>query len=241
MEGRRNQDIQIRFERVSYRVNEKCILKDISITLNSDEVYLLVGRNGSGKTTFLKIIGGILEPTEGEIYIDGKPVKDRYDLLSISGYVFQNPQTQVIGSTVEEDMAFGLENIGMDRNSMKKKIEKVLKEFHLWEYRSFDPSLLSGGQLQRLAVASVLVFDPPVLLLDEPLSMIDRDGSIEIVKILKRISRGKILVIATHETDMFDFATKVMYISNGIILKEIHEFFKNPPFDVKVPSWIDST
>ena len=203
----------------------------------SEGVHLLLGRNGSGKTSLLKIIAGLLEQNEGKIYFNGERT-ERKERLEKCGYVFQNPQTQVIGMTVEEDVAFGLENIRIDREEMKKRVEKVLKEVGLWELREFDPSLLSGGQLQRLAIASIIALDPVVLLLDEPISMLDPDGAIEVVEVIRKVSEGRIVIIATHDVELFDFADSVLYLSGSLRKENVQEFFKSPPKDVPVPSWI---
>ena len=203
----------------------------------SEGVHLLLGRNGSGKTSLLKIIAGLLEQSEGEIYFDGEKV-EREERLEKCGYVFQNPQTQVIGVTVEEDIAFGLENVGMDREEMKKRVEEVLKEVSLWDLREFDPSLLSGGQLQRLAMASIIALNPSVLLLDEPISMLDPDGAKEVVEVIRKVSEGRIVIIATHDVEHFDFADSVLYLSGSLRKENVRDFFRNPPEDVPVPSWI---
>ncbi len=171
----------------------------------------------------LKILAGIEKPSEGKIYLDGKEVKRREELLSISGYVFQNPQTQVIGATVEEDVAFGLENINMERDEMVKRVEYVLKKVGLWEFRDYDPSLLSGGQLQRLAIASVVALDPDVLLLDEPLSMLDPDSADEVLEMIEDISTEKTIVVATHEPERYAFISKKLVIRDGMVL----EIFRN--------------
>ncbi len=203
----------------------------------SEGVHLLLGRNGSGKTSLLKIIAGLLEQSEGEIYFDGEKV-EREERLEKCGYVFQNPQTQVIGVTVEEDIAFGLENVGMDREEMKKRVEEVLKEVSLWDLREFDPSLLSGGQLQRLAIASIIALNPSVLLLDEPISMLDPDGAKEVVEVIRKVSEERIVIIATHDVEHFDFADSVLYLSGSLRKENVRDFFRNPPEDVPVPSWI---
>ena len=196
------------------------ILEKVDLKLEEGRVYLLVGKNGSGKTTLLKILSGLLSPTEGDVLLDGRRV-DSEELLQISGYVFQNPQTQVIGATVEEDVAFGLENLGIEREEMIKRVEEVLKELDLYDIRCFDPVLLSGGQLQRLAIASIVALRPKLLLLDEPLSMLDRDGVEEVLRVIEKVSKDRIVVIATHDPQLFRFADEVILLEGGKV-KGIH-------------------
>ncbi len=220
MERRRYQDIQIRLEDVGYKIEGEWVLRNINFTLGIGDSFLVLGRNGSGKTTLLKLISGIIEPSEGRIFIDENPVRDRGELLEITGYVFQNPQTQVVGATVEEDVAFGLENMGMERKKMQERVEEVLKAVNLWRYKEFDPSLLSGGQLQRLAIASIIALDPPFLLLDEPLSMLDPEGAKEVVDLIKRLSKERGILIATHEPHKFPFINDAVHLESGIMRVE---------------------
>ncbi len=170
-------------------------------------------------------MAGIESPSEGSIYIDGVKVENREELLNVSGYVFQNPQTQVIGATVEEDVAFGLENINMEREEMVRRVKYILKKVGLWELREYDPSLLSGGQLQRLAIASVVVLNPDLLLLDEPLSMLDPDGAEGVLKMIEDISADKTIVVATHEPEKYPFINRKLVIRDGKVM-EIDEFSK---------------
>ncbi len=225
MERRRYQDIQIRLEGIGYRIKDKWLFRDVNLTFEDSESYLLLGRNGSGKTTLLKILAGIEMPSEGRIYLNGKIVHERDELLSVSGYVFQNPQTQVIGSTVEEDVAFGLENLNIERDEMIKRVENILKRIGLWEVREYDPSLLSGGQLQRLAIASVMALDPHILLLDEPLSMLDPQGSEEVLEMIRSVAKDKTVVVATHEPERYPFVREKLVIKDKRIFK-IDDFSK---------------
>ncbi len=222
MERRRNQDIQVRVERVSYKINGREILKEISFTVKGNGLYLLVGKNGSGKTTLLKILAGLLAPTEGKIYVNGEHFESER-LLTISGYVFQNPYSQIIGSTVEEDVAFGLENVGTPREKMRRIVSEVLKEVELYEERKRDPLFLSGGQIQRLAIASILALKPRLLLLDEPLSMIDRKGKKGIVELFKKLKETKILLVATHDIELFKFTDGVFLLENHTIHETSYE------------------
>ena len=214
------------------------ILKNVNLTIEKGSSYLLVGRNGSGKTSLLRVMAGLISPTSGKIFIDDREVKDVLELRSVTGYIFQNPQTQVIGCTVEEDVAFGLENLGLDREVMKKRVEEVLKEVELLELRCEEPITLSGGQLQRLAIASVIALEPSFLLLDEPLSMLDERSKEDVLSLLKKFHRSKGLVVATHDIEHYDFCDYVIYMDNGEAkLFEIHEFFSVEREEVFRPSW----
>ncbi len=238
MERRRDQDIQIRLEGVNHKVNGKILLKDINITVDSSKVYLLLGRNGAGKTTLLKILAGLVIPTSGKIFIDEKEVTDTLSLKKLCGYIFQNPQTQIIGSTVEEDVAFGLENLGISRQEMLKIVEETLKEVELLHLRCADPITLSGGQMQRLAIASVVALWPSFLLLDEPLSMLDEPSKKEVLALLKNMKGKRGLIIATHDTQYYDFADEVIYLKEGKAYQmNIKEFFSSEHEDVFIPSW----
>ncbi|MCD6449580.1 MAG: ABC transporter ATP-binding protein [Thermotogaceae bacterium] len=239
MERRRSQNIQIRLEKVNFESNGKRILKDISMMIENNMTYLLVGRNGSGKSTLLKLLAGIIEPSSGRLYIDGKEVKDSWELREIVGIVFQNPQTQIIGSTVEEDAAFGLENLGIEPDVIEKKVNEVLEIVGLQDYRYKDPLELSGGFMQRLAIASILVLDPKVLLLDEPLSMLDKESKKDVVNLLKSFHGEKTMIVATHEFDYFKFADYVIYMDNGnASVYDFKSFFKDPPKNFIIPAWI---
>ena len=202
--------------------------------------YLLLGRNGSGKTTLLKIMAGLLKPDRGIIRIFGREMEDTTELKIHTGYVFQNPITQIIGSTVEEDLAFGLENMGVDPEEMERRIESILEFVELKDHRCSDPMTLSGGQIQRLAIASILILEPDVLLLDEPLGMLDMDGRREVVQLMRKMKdEGKTIVLATHDLDDLDFADGVIYIDSGrAVVMDVGEFFSTPREDVPKPGWI---
>ena len=228
MERRRNQNIQIRLEEVSYIEAGKTILNNISLTIEKHKTYLLVGKNGSGKSTLLKVLAGIIRPYSGKIYLNGSEVTDPWQLREKTGIVFQNPLTQIIGATVEEDIAFGLENIGMDPEDMEKRIEETLKIVGMESLRDKDPVELSGGLLQRLAIASIIVLKPEIFLLDEPLSMLDKKAKKDISDLLRTFHRKKTMVIATHEYNYFPFADEVIYMEEGQAhIEDLCEFLKN--------------
>ncbi len=243
MERGRDKDIQISYaielERVSCSVGEKRVLENVNLKLRKGDFYLLVGRNGSGKTTLLKLMAGLIEPDSGKMKIFGKTVENLWELRLNTGYVFQNPVTQIIGSTVEEDLAFGLENMGLDPEEMEKRIDWILKFVELEEYRCTDPMTLSGGQIQRLAIASILILEPEILLLDEPLGMLDNRGKSEVIELMRKMKeKRKTVVLATHDLEGIDFADGIIYTCAGSVeIFEVEDFFSVHHDDVPKPSW----
>jgi len=162
-------------------------LKKISFTLKKGEKVALMGANGSGKTTFIRCINGLLRPSGGQVKVDNIPLMfpdTLYEIRRRVGMVFQNPDNQIVTTTVERELAFGMENIGLKRDEMKKRITEALKRFHLEEHRNRSPHLLSGGERQRLALASVWVMKPDYLILDEPTSLLDPVGRNEILSFI---------------------------------------------------------
>lgn len=152
------------------------ILKEINLDISAGESIALMGQNGSGKTTLVRCLNGLLQPTAGEILIDGLPVRDDENIFTIRrkvGLVFQNPENQIVSSTVEREIAFGLENIGVPREEMVAIVQQMLERFNLTRYRRKPPHLLSGGEKQRLALAAVMAMHPQYLILDEPTSLLD--------------------------------------------------------------------
>ena len=239
MERRRNQNIQIRLEKVSYIESGKTILDNVSLTIEEHRTYLLVGRNGSGKSTLLKLLSGIIQPTNGKIYSNGNEIADSWQLREKVGIVFQNPLTQIIGATVEEDIAFGLENLGIDPMDIENRIEETLRIVGMEDLRDKDPIELSGGLLQRLAIASIITLQPEILLLDEPLSMLDKKAKRDIANLLKTFHGKKTMVIATHEYNYFPFADKVIYMEKGqAYIDDFHKFFENILKDFPILKWI---
>jgi len=159
-----------------YSEDSKWVLNNLSFNLYCGEKVALMGANGSGKTTLVRCLNGLLQIHEGDIKVNGMDLKDpknMYDVRRNVGMVFQNPGNQIVSTTVEREIAFGLENLGLPYRKIKEKVEKTLIEFDLEKYRMFSPHLLSGGEKQRLAFASIWVMDPKYLILDETTSMLD--------------------------------------------------------------------
>ncbi|MBN2028877.1 ATP-binding cassette domain-containing protein [bacterium] len=165
-------------------------LRGVSFQLRVGEWITLMGANGSGKTTLLQCLNGLLKPSSGEVLVDGFSTKENRLLFNIRqrvGMVFQNPDNQIVATTVIREIAFGLENLGVPRDEMEDRIEDALHCFHLESYRHTPPHLLSGGECQRLALASIWVMQPHYLILDEPTSLLDPQSRIEMFRLLQEI------------------------------------------------------
>lgn len=194
---------------------KKRIINNISTYFETGKITMIIGPNGSGKSTILRALSGLVD-FEGKVLLP-----DGYnDIAELTGYVFQNPETQIIGSTVWEDVIFGLENIGLSKKEMDKRGNYVLDLLELSNLRNFDPYYLSGGQKQRLAIASILALEPEFLLLDEVTAMLDKNGKREVLDAIVRLKEmGKGVILATHELDLFlPVADRCIYINRGSIV-----------------------
>lgn len=216
----------VEFKNVSFKYGEDkpWVLKNVSFTINRGEWVAIIGHNGSGKSTIAKLTNGLLFPTEGEIYINGIQVTDEsiWEVRKDIGLVFQNPDNQFVGTTVRDDIAFGMENRGIERNEMLKRIERTLEIVGMIEYEETEPHRLSGGQKQRVAIASVLAIEPKVLILDEATSMLDPKGRKEILETVADI-QGKSdlsLITITHDLNEIVEAKKVIVMNKGEIWTE---------------------
>lgn len=228
----------IRFSHVyfSYEQNKdvveasKCTINDVSFTINKGEYVALIGHNGSGKSTIAKIIVGILEAfTDGNendgVYIDGiKMTENNYQSLQKKiGMVFQNPDNQFIGSTVQDDIAFSLENVAMPYDQMKVLVKEYSKKVGMYEYLSREPSSLSGGQKQRVAIAGTLVRHPEILVLDEATSMLDPQGRNDIrtlIRNMKKENHDLTIISITHDIEEAYQSDRVIVINKGKVVKE---------------------
>ncbi|MGB9820489.1 MAG: energy-coupling factor ABC transporter ATP-binding protein [Pseudothermotoga sp.] len=211
-------------------------LDQVNLAVHDGDFLLLTGANGSGKTTLLKILAGLLPVQSGEILFDGR-VLSQNDLRMLCGYVFHNPVNQIIGSTLEEDVAFGLENMGVPRSKMHEQVTEILEIFQLSQLKNEDPMSLSAGQAQKLAIASVAVLKPKYLLLDEPTSMLDDLGCRQVNQVLRALNQmGMSIVISTHEIYQFtDLARRVIHLCRGTVDFDgsINEFIDSPIDDVE--------
>ena len=178
-------------------------LEDVSLCVRPGQFICILGHNGSGKSTFAKHLNALITPTEGTLWIDGMDTKDEEKLWEIRrtvGMVFQNPDNQIIGSIVDEEVAFGLENIGASTRDIRKGVYKALEEVNMREYAKVSPNKLSGGQKQRVAVAGVLAMNPKCIVLDESTAMLDPRGRKEVMDTVKKLNKddGITIISITH-------------------------------------------
>ena len=203
--------------------SEKTVLDGISLDIPSGQFVAILGPNGSGKSTLAKHLNVLLLPNEGTVWIDGKDThaKERlWEIRSQVGMVFQNPDNQIIGTSVEEDVAFGPENKNVEPEKIRKIVETVLRKVKLWDRRKASPSILSGGQKQRLATADALAGLPACLVLDEPTAMLDPDSRKEVINIVKELNRkeGMTIILITHHTDEVVDADRIVLMKDGKII-----------------------
>lgn len=203
--------------------SEKTVLDGISLDIPSGQFVAILGPNGSGKSTLAKHLNVLLLSNEGTVWIDGKDThaKERlWEIRSQVGMVFQNPDNQIIGTSVEEDVAFGPENKNIEPEKIRKIVETVLRKVKLWDRRKASPSILSGGQKQRLATADALAGLPACLVLDEPTAMLDPDSRKEVINIVKELNRkeGMTIILITHHTDEVVDADRIVLMKDGKII-----------------------
>ncbi|MFU0791349.1 MAG: energy-coupling factor ABC transporter ATP-binding protein [Virgibacillus proomii] len=216
----------VEFRNISFRYGEEqpWVLKNCSFEIFEEEWVAIIGHNGSGKSTIAKLMNGLLFPQEGEIYIDGKLVQEEtiWDIRKDVGMVFQNPDNQFVGTTVQDDVAFGMENRGFSREDMLARIEDVLDAVRMQDYRLTEPHRLSGGQKQRVAIASVLAVSPKVLILDEATAMLDPKGRKEIMATVTGVQEKNnvALLTITHDLQEIVQADRVIVMNEGEVWQE---------------------
>jgi energy-coupling factor transport system ATP-binding protein len=199
-------------------------LEDVSFQVNKGEWVAVIGHNGCGKSTLAQLLVGLLSPDNGEMKIAGQKLREesKWMLRENIGIVFQNPENQFIGTTVQDDIAFGLENINMPYEEMKLRVDKALEMVEMSTYRLHDPSQLSGGQKQRVAIAGVLALKPSVLVLDEAFVMLDPKSRRELLSILQVLKSSEDIAIIsiTHDMEEAAKADRIMVMSKGKMVKE---------------------
>ena len=212
---------------------EKTALKNISLTINDGEFVALVGHNGSGKSTLARLFNGLLEPAEGKISVDGLDTSDKKQLFEIRkrvGVVFQNPDNQMVASIIEDDVAFGPENLGLKPEEINERVDWALECVGMKEHRKGTPFRLSGGQKQRIAIAGVLAIKPKIMVLDESTAMLDPLGREEVMKVVTRLNteEGMAVVMITHFMEEAALADRIIVLRNGTVAGEgKQEIFRN--------------
>lgn len=196
-------------------------VKDITFHVKRGEWLSIVGHNGSGKSTTVRLIDGLLEAESGEIVIDGQRLTEEniWDIRRQIGMVFQNPDNQFVGATVEDDVAFGLENQGLSRQEMKKRVEEALDLVGMSDFKKREPARLSGGQKQRVAIAGVVALRPAILILDEATSMLDPEGRRELIETVKGIRKDYDMTVIsiTHDLEEVAMSDRVLVMKKGEI------------------------
>lgn len=196
-------------------------VKDITFHVKRGEWLSIVGHNGSGKSTTVRLIDGLLEAESGEIVIDGQRLTEEnvWNIRRQIGMVFQNPDNQFVGATVEDDVAFGLENQGLSRQEMKKRVEEALALVGMLDFKKREPARLSGGQKQRVAVAGVVALRPAILILDEATSMLDPEGRRELIGTVKGIRKDydMTVIFITHDLEEVAMSDRVLVMKKGEI------------------------
>ncbi|CBJ23304.1 ABCtransporter ATP-binding protein cobalt transport [Streptococcus mitis B6] len=196
-------------------------VKDITFHVKRGEWLSIVGHNGSGKSTTVRLIDGLLEAESGEIVMDGQRLTEEnvWDIRRQIGMVFQNPDNQFVGATVEDDVAFGLENQGLSRQEMKKRVEEALDLVGMLDFKKREPARLSGGQKQRVAIAGVVALRPAILILDEATSMLDPEGRRELIETVKGIRKDYDMTVIsiTHDLEEVAMSDRVLVMKKGEI------------------------
>lgn len=222
----------------SSRYGEKVFaVEDISVTIDRGEYIAVIGRNGSGKSTFAKLLNLVLEPTGGQIFIDGKEItpdisdEDVLELRRRVGMVFQNPDNQLVATIVEEDVAFGPENLGVPSEEIRRRVDEALEVTGIREFAQSEPSRLSGGQKQRVAIAGIIAMMPECMIFDESTAMLDPIGRAEVLEVMHRLvrERGLTIINITHLMNEAAEADRILVINKGHLLGDgtPEEIFSN--------------
>ncbi len=199
--------------------DERYTLNDVSFHVKQGEWLSIIGHNGSGKSTTVRLIDGLLEAESGDIYIDGDAltIDNVWDKRRLIGMVFQNPDNQFVGATVEDDVAFGLENQGIPLEEMRSRVDEALELVGMTEFKTREPARLSGGQKQRVAIAGVVALRPKIIILDEATSMLDPEGRLDLIKIVREIKdrHGMTVISITHDLEEVALSDRVIVMKNG--------------------------
>lgn len=215
----------IRVDNVSFSYDDNRVLNNISLSVQEGEFVALLGHNGCGKSTMAKLFNVLLSPQSGTVTIDGITAEtedDIYEIRSRVGLVLQNPDNQLVATVVEEDVAFGPENLGVPPQEIRHRVDSALKAVDMYEYRSHAPHKLSGGQKQRVAIAGIIAMEPRCIVLDEPTAMLDPKGRQEVMDTIRHLNKsmGITIVLITHYMDEAVQADRVIVMDKGSILTQ---------------------
>lgn len=217
----------VELKSVSFRyggAKNKYAISNLSLSVEEGEFIAIVGHNGSGKSTLAKLMNGLLEPTSGDVIVDGINTRDDdkiYDVRKTVGVVFQNPDNQMVATIIEDDVAFGPENLGLKREEIGERVDYALKSVGMEEYRKREPSL-SGGQKQRIAIAGVLAIKPRVLILDESTAMLDPPGREEIMRVVDKLRKesNMTVITVTHFMEEAQSADRIIVLNGGKMIMQ---------------------
>jgi energy-coupling factor transport system ATP-binding protein len=234
-----NEDIMIKIENVSYEYSSyidesiQLAVKDLSLDVKRGEFLAVLGHNGSGKSTLAKMINGLILPSKGDVLVNGINTRDEsriWDIRSTAGMVFQNPDNQIVATIVEEDVAFGPENLGIPPAEIRKRVDDALEVVEMSEYKRHAPHLLSGGQKQRVAIAGILAMEPDCIIFDEPTAMLDPVGRQEVLETIKKLNKekNKTIILITHFMDEAVEADRILVLNEGedVMLGTPNEIFR---------------
>ena len=228
----------IEIKNVSYEYDDEnkknTAVNNVSLNIERGSFTVILGHNGSGKSTLAKMMNGLIKPVLGEIFVEGMNTKDEKTEIEIKrkvGMVFQNPDNQLISSIVEEDVAFGPENLGLSPEEIRIRVDESLKSVGMYEFKNSTPHHLSGGQKQRIAIAGMLALGPDCLILDEPTAMLDPKGRAEIIDTVIKLNKqnGMTVVLITHYMEEAENADRVLVMNDSVIIADNtpKEIFKN--------------
>ena len=223
-----NEENEIEFIDVDYRYDEyeenaPYVLKSLNLEIKKGEFVAILGHNGSGKSTLAKLTNSLLLPKSGKVIVSGMDTADeehKYDIRQKVGLVFQNPDNQIVATVVEEDVAFGPENLGIPPKEIRERVDNALKAVDMYEYRKHEPHKLSGGQKQRVAIAGIIAMTPECIVLDEPTAMLDPRGREEVMETIMNLNKkmGITIVFITHFMDEAVKADRVVVMDGGKII-----------------------
>lgn len=214
----------VNFAYTNHEGKKQQALKDITLSINRGDFIAISGSNGSGKSTFAKHINALLKPDNGDVFVNSLNTKEDdnlWDIRSNAGMVFQNPDNQIVATIVEEDVAFGPENIGIEPAEIRRRVDECLKIVEMTEYADKAPHMLSGGQKQRVAIAGVLALEPDIIILDESTAMLDPKGRREIMEIIIELhNQGRTIILITHFMEEAQLADRIIIFCDGEVVMD---------------------
>ncbi len=217
----------IEIKNVSFKYDDETsdVLHKVSLNVKKGEFVCILGHNGCGKSTLAKLINGLILPVEGTVTVAGMDTKNEDDLIKIrskAGMVFQNPDNQMVATVVEEDVAFGPENLGVPQSELRCRVDNALKEVNMYDFRESAPHRLSGGQKQRIAIAGIIAMEPDIIIMDESTSMLDPKGRREVLETVHRLNKEKgiTVVFITHFMEETVNADRIVVMGDGVIKME---------------------